>query len=131
MEPRPKKILVAEDDLFLRRAVASILRRNGFDVVTASDGAEAIARIRDERPDLVLLDLVMPKMHGFEVVSAAKRDATTAEIPIVVLSNLGRDADLQRCRDLGAVDYLVKAELSLDALVDYVRRATSRCAERA
>jgi two-component system, OmpR family, alkaline phosphatase synthesis response regulator PhoP len=116
-----KRVLIAEDDRFLRRAAETMLKRHGFDVATAADGQEALSSIREHRPDLVLLDLIMPKMQGFEVLRVAKADDTIAAIPIVVLSNLSQESDLQRCRDAGALDFLVKSDLSLEQLVEYVR----------
>ena len=121
MGDRPARILLAEDDRFLRKAAEAALRREGFEVLTAADGAEALAVARAERPDLVLLDLVMPKVHGFEVLAGLKGDAETRSIPVVILSNLGQDRDVQRAMEGGALAYLVKANLSLQELV---RRVT-------
>jgi DNA-binding response OmpR family regulator len=121
MADRPARILLAEDDRFLRKAAEAALRREGFDVLTAADGAEALAVARAEHPDLVLLDLVMPKVHGFEVLAGLKGDPETQSIPVVILSNLGQDRDVQRAMDGGALAYLVKANLSLQELV---RRVT-------
>jgi len=121
MADRPARILLAEDDRFLRKAAEAALRREGFDVLTAADGAEALSVARAERPDLVLLDLVMPKVHGFEVLAGLKGDAETRSIPVVILSNLGQERDVQRAMEGGALAYLVKANLSLQELV---RRVT-------
>ena len=112
-----KRILLAEDDRFLRRAAEAALKRAGFTVLAAADGEEALRMARAEKPDLVLLDLIMPKLQGFEVLKALKADPGTATIPVVVLSNLGQDGDVQRALEGGAVAYLVKANLSLDELV--------------
>jgi DNA-binding response OmpR family regulator len=123
MEQPAKRILLAEDDRFLRRAAESALKRAGFTVLPAADGEEALRLARAEKPDLVLLDLIMPKLQGFEVLKALKADPTTAMIPVVVLSNLGQDGDVQRALESGAVAYLVKANLSLDELVVRARAA--------
>ncbi len=96
MTSAPARILLAEDDRFLRRAAEATLRRHGFDVLTAVDGEEALRLARAERPDLVLLDLIMPKLQGFEVLRALKEDAATANIPVVVVSNLGQDNDVRQ-----------------------------------
>jgi DNA-binding response OmpR family regulator len=123
MEQPAKRILLAEDDRFLRRAAESALKRAGFTVLPAADGEEALRLARAEKPDLVLLDLIMPKLQGFEVLKALKADPTTAMIPVVVLSNLGQDGDVQRALESGAVAYLVKANLSLEELVVRARAA--------
>ena len=123
MEQLAKRILLAEDDRFLRRAAESALKRAGFTVLPAADGEEALRLARAEKPDLVLLDLIMPKLQGFEVLKALKADPTTAMIPVIVLSNLGQDGDVQRALESGAVAYLVKANLSLEELVVRARAA--------
>ena len=121
MEAPAKRILLAEDDRFLRRAEEAALKRAGFVVLAAADGEEALRMAIAEKPDLVLLDLIMPKLQGFEVLKALKADPGTATIPVVVLSNLGQDGDVQRALEGGAVAYLVKANLSLDELVSRAR----------
>jgi CheY-like chemotaxis protein len=116
-------VLLAEDDRFLRRAAEARLRRHGLDVLTAADGEEALRIARAERLDLILLDVVMPKLQGFEVLTALKQDQTTAHIPVLVLSNLGQERDVAQAKALGAVAFLVKAHLSLQDLVDRVDAA--------
>ena len=123
MPDRPRRVLLAEDDRFLRRAAEASLRRHGLDVLTAADGEEALRIARTERLDLILLDVVMPKLQGFEVLSALKQDDATAHIPVLVLSNLGQDRDVAQAKALGAVAFLVKANLSLQDLVDRVDAA--------
>ena len=121
MAVRAWRILLAEDDRFLRKAAEATLRQNGFTVLTAVDGEEALRLARAEAPDLVLLDLIMPKMQGFEVLRTLKQDPATAEIPVIVLSNLGQDSDVQRALEAGAAAYLIKANLPLHDLVLRVR----------
>jgi DNA-binding response OmpR family regulator len=111
-----KRILLVEDDRFLRRACEAGLRQRGFTVLTAVDGEEGLRMARAELPDLVLLDLLMPKMPGIEVLRALKSDEATRAVPILVLSNSSREQDVQEVVKLGAVGYLVKANLSLQAL---------------
>jgi len=115
-----RRVLLAEDDRFLRRAAEARLRRHGLEVLTAVDGEEALRIARAERLDLVLLDVVMPKLEGFEVLKLLKEDAATASIPVIVLSNLGQERDVAQAKALGAVAFLVKAHLSLQDLVDRV-----------
>lgn len=118
-----RRILLAEDDRFLRRAAEATLRQQGFAVTVAADGEEALRLARDAPPDLVLLDLIMPKVHGFEVLRALREDPRTAAVPVIVLSNLGQEADVQRALEAGASAYLVKANLSLQELSRKVRDA--------
>ncbi|OLD39588.1 MAG: hypothetical protein AUI57_02745 [Candidatus Rokubacteria bacterium 13_1_40CM_2_68_8] len=114
------RVLLAEDDRFLRRAAAARLRQQGFTVLVAVDGEEALRVARAERPDVVLLDLIMPKLQGFEVLKALKQDAATSPIPVIVLSNLGQERDVRQAMELGAVAYFIKAHLSLQELVQKV-----------
>jgi len=114
------RILLVEDDRILRRAVETTLRRHGFNVVAADDGEKALRLAKTEVPRLVLLDLIIPKVQGFEVLRRLKQNPKTASIPVLILSNLGQESDVKQAMDLGAVDYLVKANLSLDQLVKKV-----------
>jgi len=116
----PRRVLLAEDDRFLRRAAEASLRRHGLEVLTAADGEEALRIARAEPLDLILLDVMMPKLDGFEVLSALKQDDATAHIPVLVLSNLGQERDVAQAKALGALAFLVKANLSLQDLVDRV-----------
>ena len=115
------RILLVEDDKFLRRACEASLRQRGFVVVTAIDGEEGLRLARETpQPDVVLLDLLMPKMSGIEVLRALKADETTANIPVVILSNSSRDEDKREAVALGAFGYFVKANLSLKELAAQV-----------
>lgn len=116
----PRRILLAEDDRFLRKAAESALTRHGFTVLVAGDGDEALARAREGAPELILLDLIMPGRNGFEVLETLKVDPATSKIPVVVLSNLGQERDIERALAGGAAAYFVKANLSLQGLVRQV-----------
>lgn len=120
MAEAARRILLAEDDRFLRKAAETALRRRGFTVIPAVDGEEALRLARAEAPDLVLLDMIMPKMQGFEVLRSLKGDRATAAIPVLILSNLGQDSDVQQALEAGAAGYFVKANLSLQDLVKRV-----------
>lgn len=113
-------ILLAEDDRFLRRAAEATLKKKGYNVVTAADGQEALDAARRERPDLILLDVIMPKLQGFEVLERLKADSNTPDIPVVMLSNLGQDTDQAFALEQGAVAYLVKANVGLADLARHV-----------
>src|SRR3954463_2707802 len=96
------KIVVADDDRMFRKAAETTLRRQGYEVAIASDGEEALQLIRSERPDIIVLDLIMPKLQGFDVLQVLKQDSVTAAIPVIVLSSLTQEQDKQEALDLGA-----------------------------
>jgi CheY-like chemotaxis protein len=122
METTGKRVLVAEDDRFLRRACEMSLRQLGFTVLLAKDGEEALAIIASERPDVILLDLLMPKVNGLEVLRALKSAESTRSIPVLILTNSSRAQDVEEIRALGADGYQVKADLSLEALGKQVQK---------
>lgn len=116
------RILLVEDDRFLRRACEVSLRQRGFVVTTAADGEEALRKVRAEVPDLILLDLLMPKMTGTEVLKALRAEEATREIRVLILSNSSREQDVEEIKTLGVSGYFVKADLSLQELGDMVAR---------
>jgi len=112
-----KKILIAEDDKFLANALRVKLTKSGFEVKNAYDGDEAL-KISDEfSPDLILLDLVMPVKDGFGFLEEVKQNTNLKKIPVIITSNLGQKEDIDRGMALGAKDYVVKSDLSLDDLI--------------
>ena len=123
-----RRILLVEDDRFLRKAAETSLKRHGYHVITAADGEEALRLVRTEQPDLILLDLIIPKVQGFEVLRTLKADAQTAAIPVIVLSNLSQEHDRDATLAAGAMAHLVKANISLENLVATVDRALAGAA---
>jgi two-component system, OmpR family, phosphate regulon response regulator PhoB len=119
-------ILVVEDDRFLRRACEVSLQQRGFVVKSATDGEVGLHLAREAKPDLILLDLLMPKVSGIEVLKQLRADPATAGIPVVILSNSSREEDKSHASRLGAVGYYVKANLSLRTLGDEVSRLVGR-----
>lgn len=115
------KIVLVEDDQFLSKVLSLRLREEGFNVVTAFDGVEGVAVIKSEKPGLVLLDLLLPKKNGFEVLEEIKKDGSTKNIPVVILSNLGQQTDIDKGMQLGAVDYLVKANFGIKDIVAKIK----------
>lgn len=103
-----ESVLVVEDTELLRRIYTDKLSQEGYKVFQAADGLEALNIVRTQPLDLILLDLVMPRMSGLEALEALKHDPRTRDVPVIILSNLGQDSDIQRGLDLGAVDYLIK-----------------------
>ena len=119
-QPHERCVLVIEDDRFLRRLCETTLRRRGFVVLTAADGEEGIRLARTHRPHLVLLDLLVPKVVGQEVLRVLKAEASTRSIPVLVLSNTSRQREINEVMRLGAIGFLSKANLSLCQLGDRV-----------
>jgi CheY-like chemotaxis protein len=120
---RAPRVLLVEDDKFLRKACEASLKQRGFDVTSATEGDAGLALARTEPyPDIVLLDLLMPKLPGIEVLRALRGDPATAGIPVLILSNSSRDEDKRQALQLGAAGYYVKANLSLKDLAAEVER---------
>ena len=117
------RILLAEDDRILRKAGETSLKRKGYDVIAAVDGEDALAKARAQKPDLILLDVMMPKMHGFDVLTALKGDASVRDIPVIMLTNLEQASDIKRATDGGAIAYLVKSNMNLDELAGKIAGA--------
>ncbi len=120
------KILIVEDDKFLQKILTTKFVKEGFDVVAASDGEEAVQKVTTDVPSLVLLDLILPKLTGFEVLTEIKTNLKTKAVPVIVLSNLGQDEDIIRARELGAMEFLVKADLSINEVVQKVKELYAR-----
>jgi len=110
------KILVVDDEKNIRLVVGKSLEKAGFDVVYAVDGVEAVDQANKFNPDLMLLDLRLPKMNGFLVLEALKGDTSTAEIPVIILSASSAEDDVQKAISLGAEDFLVKPISQSDLL---------------
>jgi len=115
------KILIVEDDRFLRELIARKLKNEGYEVAEAVDGEEGLKRIKEERPNLVLLDLILPGIDGFEVLEKAKKDPETAQIPVIILSNLGQREEVERGLKLGATDYLIKAHFTPGEIIEKIK----------
>jgi len=116
-----KKILIIEDDKFLRELIGQKLIKEGYDIVEAVDGEKGIKSAKDEKPDLILLDLILPGMDGFEVLTKIKEDARVAQIPVIILSNLGQKDDIEKGLKMGAVDYLIKAHFTPGEIIDKIK----------
>src|ERR1700733_11297055 len=111
-----KRIVLAEDDPFLRPGCETGLRKQGYTVISTSDGEEALQAIRTELPDLILLDLIMPKMTGVEVLRSLKSEEATRNIPVLILTNSSTESVVKEVLELGADGYHLKANLSLAEL---------------
>ncbi|MEQ1575267.1 MAG: response regulator [Vicinamibacterales bacterium] len=116
-----KQILLAEDDRFLRRACQAKLEQAGFAVRTAVNGEEALSLARTSPPDLMLLDLLMPKLDGLGVLRAMRADSALRDITVVILSNSSKELEMQNADSLGAAGYWIKSNLSLQEICSRVR----------
>jgi DNA-binding response OmpR family regulator len=121
--PERNKVLLVEDDPMVVRMYQRKLTMGGFDLRVAFNGEEGLAALAKNQPDIVLLDIMMPKMNGFEMLKRVKNDERWKNIPVVMLTNLGdRAEDVEKCKGLGALDYWVKANLHLQDLVERIKK---------
>ncbi len=120
------KILVVEDEEILLTGLKEELESGGYTVQGASDGVEGIEQAKSFKPELILLDLLMPKMDGMEMLQKLKADAETRDIPVVILTNLSDYEKISEALSLGAMDYLVKANYKLEDLLEKVRTVLAR-----
>mgnify|MGYP001620069914 CR=1 FL=1 len=116
-----KNILIIEDDDFFRELLRKKLLSKDFNIFEAIDGEKGIEEMKEKKPDLVLLDLLLPNIDGFEVLLKVKSDPIISSIPIIILSNLGQQEDIERGLKLGANDYLVKSQFDIDNVVEKLR----------
>ena len=120
------KILVVEDETFLVKIYAVKLKKEGYDVSIANDGEEAVRLAADVHPDLILLDLILPKMNGFEALEKMRANEVNKQTPVIVLSNLGQEEDIKRAEALGADGYLVKANFSIQDIVAKIKETLDK-----
>ena len=114
-------ILIIEDDDFLRSLAVTKLETNGFTVAQVANGQDGLNQVAQSIPDLIILDLMLPILSGFDVLKSIKASDATKNIKVIVFSNLGEEGDIKTCLDLGANDYLVKANFTLDELVEKIK----------
>ena len=115
-----KWVLIVEDDVFINKAYEAKFKSEDVRVIFALDGEEALATLKESAnlPMLVLLDLMLPKKNGFEVLEEIKADARMKKIPVVILTNLGQESDAKRALDLGAAEYMVRADTKIADIVE-------------
>ena len=117
-----KKLLIIEDDKFMANAMRVRFSEDGFDLKLASNGEEALEILKTFIPRVIIVDLMMPKMDGFETLARIKAQDNLKDIPVIIASNLGQEEDIKRGKNLGAVEYVVKSNLSLDDMVAVVNK---------
>jgi len=117
-------VLLVEDDPFLSSVLRMKLEKESFKVVRAADGDEALNFLIEQgiKPDLILLDLILPKKNGFEVLEIIRQDPLLEKLPVIIISNLGQPSDIERGKALGVIDYFIKARLSVEELVNKVKK---------
>lgn len=129
MEEKPYKILIIDDDPFLSEIYSLKFKLSGFEVSIAANGEKALEAVKENIPDVILLDLVMPKMDGFETLAALRKIPELDKTRIIVFSNLGQKEDVDRGYRLGANDYLIKTRFTPSEVVEKVREVISKSLE--
>src|SRR4030043_953698 len=117
-----KKILIVEDEEIVLGLLQKKLSQEGYEVSVARDGEEGLKKMREIKPDLVLLDIIMPKMGGFEVMEEMQKDSGLKKIPVIVVSNSGQPVEIDKAQELGAKDWLIKTEFDPQEVVDKVKK---------
>ncbi|MBU1126696.1 response regulator [Patescibacteria group bacterium] len=114
-------ILIAEDDKFLAKIYATKFKKIGLAVDIAEDGQAALDMMKKDKPKLLLLDLIMPKVDGFEVMQKMNADPALKKIPVLVLSNLGQESDIEKAEKLGAKEFIIKSDMSIAEVVKKIQ----------
>lgn len=122
MLKKTKYILIAEDEEAYSRVLKYKLEEEGFEIVVAINGAEALTAAHAKKPDLLLLDLIMPVMDGFEVLEKWTADPELKKVPVIVLSNLGQEEDIKKTTALGAKDYFIKSDMNLVDMIEKIKK---------
>src|SRR3989344_7952463 len=121
--PNVKSVLIIEDDFYVTRAYSIKLEKEGINVLSVSDGEAAVEFFKKNNlPNLVILDLMLPKKSGFEVLKEMKSNAQWKNVPVIVLSNIGAQEDIQKIKELGIAEYLIKADIGIDEVVEKVKK---------
>ncbi|HDH03913.1 MAG TPA: response regulator [Candidatus Campbellbacteria bacterium] len=115
-------ILVIEDDKFFRDLVSKKLEKEGYEVWAASGSGEAFKLLEEKKPSLIILDLILPGLDGFEILSMIKKDKKTSAIPVIILSNLGQEEDIAKAKFLGVVDFMIKVNFTPGEIVEKVKK---------
>jgi DNA-binding response OmpR family regulator len=117
-----KKVLIIEDDSFLQGLEVSKLKKDSYEVIVASTGEEGMDKINEEGIDLILLDLILPKFDGFEILRKVRETEKLKKVPVIVFSNLSEEKDIKKAENLGATDFMVKSNFTLDELVEHINK---------
>ncbi|MFZ3015863.1 MAG: response regulator [Minisyncoccia bacterium] len=115
------KILIAEDEVVLYKVLEEKFKEEKFEVIIVPDGSAVMSMVKKNKPDIILLDIILPEVDGIEILSKLKEDKILREIPVIILSNLGEDQKIKQALKLGAVDYMVKSQHPIQEVVEKVR----------
>lgn len=121
MSKQNKRVLIIEDEPTLQSALTRTLKDEGFEPLSAYDGVEGIEKAKEEKPDVILLDIVLPKKDGFTVARTLNEDTDTKHIPVIALTNLGAPEDIERMLECGVKNYLVKSSHSLEEVAQKIK----------
>lgn len=121
MPQKKPKVLMIEEDHFLRKIYRNKFTLVGFEFLEATNGVEGLNKVISEKPDLILLDIILPLKNGFDVLIDIRSNKNTKDIPVIILSNLGQESDIKRGLSLGAQEYLVKTDINLSGVVKKVK----------
>lgn len=119
-------ILIIEDDKFLRELLSRKLENSGFSISVAIDGKEALKKIKEEEYKIILLDLVLPGIDGFEILRQIKKDPKASKVQVIILSNLGQQEEVEKGLKLGAADYLIKAHFTPDEIISKIENILNK-----
>lgn len=120
------KIVWVEDDKFLVSLIEKRMKDTGAALIQVTDGAKAVDTVKAEKPNAVILDLLMPNVDGLEILKRLKENTETKHVPVLVLSNLGQDKEIQRAKELGAAKFIVKASVGLDEIVPEIEKIVKK-----
>lgn len=120
--PTHKKILLVEDDKFLRDLFSKKLKSEDYEVVESFDGESGLIKAKEINPNLILLDLILPGIDGFNVLKKLKEEATLNQIPVIILSNLSQEEDIKKALALGAADFIIKANFTPSEIIEKIRK---------
>lgn len=119
---RAKKILLIEDEKTITDVLSKRLAREGYQILAAENGEEGLRTMREKKPDLILLDIIMPRMGGFEVMEEMNKDPELKKIPVIIVSNSGQPVEINRAQKLGAKDWLIKTEFDPQEVVEKIKK---------
>lgn len=123
MADKKERILIIEDDPYINKMYQLKLGLEGYEVEVAENGRVGVEKVKSFKPDIVLLDILMPEIDGFEVLKTLKEDSETKKIPVLIMSNLGREDHIQRGREMGAIGYIVKTQYTPTQVVETIKEA--------
>ncbi|MEF8847165.1 MAG: response regulator [Candidatus Paceibacterota bacterium] len=116
-------ILFVEDERNLQKTFRDLLENEGYEVISALNGEEGFKKAKEENPDLILLDLILPKLHGFKVLKKLKAKEEIKDIPVIILTNLEGTDDVQKALEMGVTTYLVKSDYKLDEVLNKIEKS--------